>query len=384
MKLKKLTTALLISIMAISGLHIGSDRLSAFDVSNQLSGDVDLDGTVNINDVVTLQKYLVNNQVLGSMALQNADYNSDGNVDVFDAVRLRYNILKKNSPTEPPTEPDRSKEYVERIVEQVNKVRTRDGIDPVTINWTLTDAAMLRAKEISEYFSHDRPDGSSYPTIFNEFGIDYYVAAENIQGGASTPVGAMNMWLTSMGSRAYILDPDFTEIGVGYYYDPDSQDQYYWTQLFINTDKQTYTPTEPPTPTEAPTEPDRSKEYVERIAELVNEERAKKNLSPVTINWTLTDAAMLRAKEISEEFSHTRPDGTKCWTALEEYNISYMRAAENIAAGSSTPEATMNQWINSEGHYNNLMKPDVTEIGVGYYYDPGSEYGYYWSQFFIG
>ena len=129
-----------------------------------------------------------------------------------------------------------------------------------------------------------------------------------------------------------------------------------------------------------------SSEYrdkIERIVELVNEERAKDGVAPVTLNETLTDAAMLRAEEITEQFSHTRPDDTSCFTVLKDYNIGYYACAENIAAGNSTADATMNQWVNSSGHYNNLMNATYTEIGVGVVYAPDSEYGYYWVQLFI-
>ena len=129
-----------------------------------------------------------------------------------------------------------------------------------------------------------------------------------------------------------------------------------------------------------------SSEYrdkIERIVELVNEERSKDGVAPVTLNETLTDAAMLRAEEITEQFSHTRPDNTSCFTVLKDYNIGYYACAENIAAGNSTADATMNQWVNSSGHYNNLMNATYTEIGVGVVYAPDSEYGYYWVQLFI-
>lgn len=129
-----------------------------------------------------------------------------------------------------------------------------------------------------------------------------------------------------------------------------------------------------------------SSEYrdkIERIVELVNEERAKDGVAPVTLNETLTDAAMLRAEEITEQFSHTRPDNTSCFTVLKDYDIGYYACAENIAAGNSTADATMNQWVNSSGHYNNLMNATYTEIGVGVVYAPDSEYGYYWVQLFI-
>ena len=57
-----------------------------------------------------------------------------------------------------------------------------------------------------------------------------------------------------------------------------------------------------------------------------------------------------------------------------------MAAAENIAAGSNTAESVVNQWMNSEGHRNNIMNPDYTKLGVGM--AKGGSYGTYWTQCF--
>lgn len=68
----------------------------------------------------------------------------------------------------------------------------------------------------------------------------------------------------------------------------------------------------------------------------------------------------------------------------EGYPSSFV--AENIAAGRSTPEAVMEQWLNSPGHRNNILNSEYTEIGVGHYYlesDPGKfQYKHYWTQVF--
>lgn len=125
-------------------------------------------------------------------------------------------------------------------------------------------------------------------------------------------------------------------------------------------------------------------EYVNEIAMLVNAEREKKGIAPVKLNADLTEMAMIRAKEITTFFSHDRPDGSSCFSIFDDYNLSYSCVAENIAAGNPTPSQTMQQWINSEGHYKNLMNPNVSEIGVGFAYDPDLLYRYYWVQIFRG
>ena len=120
--------------------------------------------------------------------------------------------------------------------------------------------------------------------------------------------------------------------------------------------------------------------YVLRVAELVNEEREKAGLQPLTLKADVTEAAQVRAVEIVKSFSHTRPDGRKFSTALTEAGVSYRGAGENIAWGQKTPEQVMEAWMNSEGHRANILNEKYTSIGVGYYSNANGVN--YWSQLF--
>lgn len=125
--------------------------------------------------------------------------------------------------------------------------------------------------------------------------------------------------------------------------------------------------------------PEQNLSYVQQIVNLVNEERAKEGLAPLTLDTNVSAAAQVRAQEIVTSFSHTRPDGTSFSTALKEQNISYRRAGENIAWGQKSPEAVMDAWMNSSGHRANIMNSNFTTIGVGYYQVNGVNY---WCQLF--
>ncbi len=122
--------------------------------------------------------------------------------------------------------------------------------------------------------------------------------------------------------------------------------------------------------------------YAEQVVELVNEERAKKGLSPLSIDTSVQAAAQVRAQECEQLFSHTRPDGSGFATALSEQNVSYKTAGENIAWGQSSPEEVVNAWMNSDGHRANILSEKYTSIGVGYYQNAKGVN--YWSQLFIG
>ncbi|MDE7366661.1 MAG: Ig-like domain-containing protein [Lachnospiraceae bacterium] len=123
--------------------------------------------------------------------------------------------------------------------------------------------------------------------------------------------------------------------------------------------------------------------YAEQVLGIVNARRAEAGLSPLTMNYTLVSAAKVRAAEIVQSFSHTRPNGTSCFTAWDEAGVGYSGAGENIAGGQWSAESAMNAWMNSEGHRANILNGSFTQIGIACYYDPDSPYGYYWVQCFI-
>jgi len=123
---------------------------------------------------------------------------------------------------------------------------------------------------------------------------------------------------------------------------------------------------------------------IDEVVRLTNAERAKEGLPALKTFDALDKAAAIRAPETVELFSHTRPDGTTCFTALDETGAKQgaYTYGENIAAGNSTPAATVEQWMNSPGHRANILNKNYTHIGVGY--AEGGQYGCYWVQMFVG
>ena len=119
--------------------------------------------------------------------------------------------------------------------------------------------------------------------------------------------------------------------------------------------------------------------YAAQVVSLVNAERARQGLPALTISTTVQQAAQTRAGELQTSFSHTRPSGASCFTALTEAGVSYARAGENIAYGQSTPEAVVQSWMNSSGHRANILSSSFTTIGVGCTVVNGTAY---WVQLF--
>ena len=120
--------------------------------------------------------------------------------------------------------------------------------------------------------------------------------------------------------------------------------------------------------------------YAAEVVRLVNVERTKTGASAVSAgNSKLNAAAQKRAEELVTTFSHTRPDGSSCFTAMDDFGVTYSYAGENIAWGQADPSAVMNSWMNSSGHKANILNSNYNKIGVGVYQYNGR---IYWVQLF--
>lgn len=125
----------------------------------------------------------------------------------------------------------------------------------------------------------------------------------------------------------------------------------------------------------------RNENFAQEVLRLVNKERARVGVAPLRLADDLQTATAIRAREIVRVFSHTRPDGSDCFTVMRNRGRT---CGENIAAGNSSASATVKQWMNSDGHRKNILNPNFRELGIGYAYEKRSTYQYYWVQLFRG
>ena len=120
------------------------------------------------------------------------------------------------------------------------------------------------------------------------------------------------------------------------------------------------------------------------VLKLTNQKRLNNGLEPLSTTKKMQKAAGIRATETESYFSHTRPDGTTCFSVLSEQDIFYRSAAENIAAGQSSAEQVVNSWWNSPGHKQNMMNASLTHLGIGYSQNTNDYFRHYWVQLFVG
>lgn len=118
------------------------------------------------------------------------------------------------------------------VIELVNAERKANGLSALELDSGLMFVADARAEEILINYSHTRPNGTDFYTIFNEekTWIDYEFCGENLgRGTVCSAKEIVQAWMNSPAHRSNILNGEFTRIGVAYV---EQGNIGYWVQLF--------------------------------------------------------------------------------------------------------------------------------------------------------
>lgn len=123
-------------------------------------------------------------------------------------------------------------------------------------------------------------------------------------------------------------------------------------------------------------------EEVDKVYDLITYNRNNNGaITKLRRDKNLERMAMARAKELFENYSHTRPNGKEFYTIMEDLNIkNYWNGnGENIAYGYKDAKDVMKAWMESTGHRENILDKRYTSVGVGLYIKNGLAY---WVQIF--
>lgn len=117
------------------------------------------------------------------------------------------------------------------------------------------------------------------------------------------------------------------------------------------------------------------------VLNYVNGYRSEVGVENLSLDSQLSLAATIRALEMawSNKFSHDRPNGSSCFSVLNDLGINYYTVGENIAWGYWDAASVSEGWKNSPGHYANMISSNFSKIGIGYAVVDGERY---WVQIF--
>ncbi|MBE9181079.1 pre-peptidase C-terminal domain-containing protein [Oculatella sp. LEGE 06141] len=128
--------------------------------------------------------------------------------------------------------------------------------------------------------------------------------------------------------------------------------------------------------------------FAQQVFQLINIERRNAGLLPLKTNPKLVAAAKNHSWDMATNdfFAHIGSNGSSPLDRIRASGYKFSLAAENVAAGQSTPEAVVQAWMNSPGHRANILNAQVREMGIGYYFlanDAGNlTFQHYWTQDF--
>ena len=118
------------------------------------------------------------------------------------------------------------------ILEAVNQARAGHGLPALILDDTACRLAFVRATEAASQWSHTRPNGQAYHSVFPEYEVPWpKCVGENLANHVVEDAqGIVDAWMQSEGHRRNILHPDFTGVGIAVYY---CGEKHYIANLFV-------------------------------------------------------------------------------------------------------------------------------------------------------
>lgn len=149
------------------------------------------------------------------------------------------------------------------------------------------------------------------------------------------------------------------------------------TKKSVTTTKKPVTTTKKPSGSSLPALVNDSS-FLNSAKSAINAERRKAGVSEMSIDYTMCKLAGVRAKEISKNQSHTRPDGRKYNTIYADYGVTKPKATgENIAWATSFDSARdiVNYWMESTlGHREVMLNGKYKRFGIAMIRSGGKDY----------
>ncbi len=199
-----------------------------FSVS-ALCGDVDNSGDRTVQDYLQIKRFVLGSFDLQNDGLTNADVDFDGVVSAKDYMMLKRHVLGTFEIPSPEMKKDPEWDVLTQMLTSVNAERAKYGLQPLVLSAELCVVAYDKSSDMAQnhYFDHTSPIYGDPADMLDSYGVQFLASGENIAAGQQTVADVMNAWMNSYGHRANILNPTYTEMGLGVAY--GGEYGIYWT-----------------------------------------------------------------------------------------------------------------------------------------------------------
>lgn len=108
------------------------------------------------------------------------------------------------------------------------------------------------------------------------------------------------------------------------------------------------------------------------LLQATNEQRSINGKTSLKLNQQLMNAAQAKAQDMVDRnyWSHNTPDGQEPWVFIIQAGYKYISIGENLAYGFTSATTTVNGWMNSPSHKENLLNTNFSEVGFGFANSP--------------
>jgi hypothetical protein len=107
-------------------------------------------------------------------------------------------------------------------------------------------------------------------------------------------------------------------------------------------------------------------QIVNEILVMINADRQKNNLGPLTLNPALSSSALAKADNMIAEnyFAHYGPNGKKPWDWINRINYPYLFVGENLAMNFTSANTAHTALMDSPSHKKNILNDKYNDIGL--------------------
>lgn len=144
-------------------------------------------------------------------------------------ITIKGDETNPTDPEDPTVDWGDFAEMKQEIVKLINAERARIGLHELKVSPKVMQAAHIRADECTTLFSHTRPNGKSFNTVFKDVGLASG-GRENIAEGFTSAQRVVSAWIASPGHYDALTDSDCNYIGIGIV--KDASGHYYYSTLF--------------------------------------------------------------------------------------------------------------------------------------------------------
>lgn len=252
------------------------------------------------------------------------------------------------------------------VLSLVNEAREAANVPPLELFAPLTYAAQRHSDDMAEheFLHHTGSDGSDLAVRLADEGYIWLEITETIfYIDELDPYLVFEQWFAMFESRQEMLSPQFSQVGIAYRQSPTSG-LFYYTIVLAKPEALTAPGADINNPG-APTQEDQAA----IILYLLNQNRLSQGMDELKINPLLTEAALIHAQDMAlrDSMGHEGSDGSLPMDRVTRVGYLWNYVGENVLVRAGLhASAAFNQWWNSPSHYETMMSPVFSEIGIAY------------------